>query len=71
MEKSKQSQIGGGAVYFYEHELRGTIVEIHVHPSNAKGYGEKLLKAILEDISWSEEDMIDLKLIKRAGKKKK
>ena len=61
-----------GARHFYEHQHRGTIVEIHVHPSNKKGYGEGMLKGILDDISWSEDEMISLKLINTAkGKKKK
>lgn len=60
-----------GGRHFYEHQSRGNIVEIHVHPSNKKGYGENMLKGILENIGWSEDDMIRLKLIKRAGKKKK
>jgi hypothetical protein len=59
-----------GARHFYHHKSRGTDVEIHVHPSNTGGYGEKLLKGVLDDIAWTEGDMIELKLIKLKGKKK-
>jgi predicted RNase H-like HicB family nuclease len=37
-------------------------VTIHYHPK--KTYGAKLLKGLLEDIGWSEEDMERLQLIK-------
>jgi hypothetical protein len=37
-------------------------VQIHYHPQ--KTYGPKLLKDILGDIGWSEQDMRKIKLIK-------
>jgi len=40
----------------------GRRVSIHYHPK--KTYGPKLLKALLEDIGWTESDMRRLKLIK-------
>jgi predicted RNA binding protein YcfA (HicA-like mRNA interferase family) len=41
----------------------GRKVSIHYHKSS-ETYGPKLLKALLEDIGWTEEDMERLKLIK-------
>ena len=40
----------------------GRRVSLHVHPK--KTYGPKLLKALLDDIGWSEDEMRKLKLIK-------
>jgi len=46
----------------YRH-LDGTRVSIHYHTGN-KCYGARLLKTLLEDIGWSEDDMRQLKLVK-------
>lgn len=46
-------------VYIHPDKRR---VAIHYHPK--KTYGPKLLKALLEDIDWSEKEMRKLKLIK-------
>lgn len=40
----------------------GRRISIHYHPK--KTYGAKLLKGLLEDIGWTEDDMRRLKLIK-------
>lgn len=40
----------------------GRRVSIHYHPS--KTFGPNLLKALLEDIGWTEQDMKWLKLIR-------
>jgi predicted RNA binding protein YcfA (HicA-like mRNA interferase family) len=40
----------------------GKHVAIHHHPH--KTYGPKLLKALIEDIGWHEDDLRRLKLIK-------
>ena len=50
-----------GAVQVYRYS-NGERVTIHFHPG--KTYGPKLLKALIEDIGWSEKDMRRLKLIK-------
>lgn len=42
----------------------GRKVSIHYHIGN-ECYGRGLLKALLEDIKWSENDMYRLKLIKK------
>ena len=42
----------------------GRKVTIHYHTGN-KSYGRGLLKALLEDTGWSENDMRRLKLIKK------
>jgi predicted RNA binding protein YcfA (HicA-like mRNA interferase family) len=47
----------------YRHE-NGRKVSIHYH-TGSKGYGKSLLKALLDDIGWTEKDMIRLKLIKK------
>jgi len=41
----------------------GRKISIHYHKGN-QTYGASLLKALLEDTGWSEEDMKRLKLIK-------
>jgi predicted RNA binding protein YcfA (HicA-like mRNA interferase family) len=46
----------------YRHQ-DGRKVTIHYHPSK-KEYGRSLLKALLEDIGWTEDDMRRVKLIK-------
>lgn len=38
------------------------MVAIHYHP--AKTFGPKMLKSLLEDISWEDSDLRRLKLIK-------
>jgi predicted RNA binding protein YcfA (HicA-like mRNA interferase family) len=53
--------VGVGAELVYRDE-DGRIVSIHYHPR--KTYRPGLLKALLEDIGWTEVDMRRLKLIK-------
>lgn len=50
-----------GAEQVFRHE-DGRRVAIHYHPG--KTYGPKLLRALLQDIGWSVEDMRRLKLVK-------
>lgn len=50
------------AQHIYRHK-DGRRVSIHYHP--AKVYGKKLLKALLEDIGWTEADLIRLKLARK------
>lgn len=50
-----------GAVHVYRRP-DGRRVAIHYHPR--KSYGPGLLKALLEDIGWTEQDLRRLKLIK-------
>jgi predicted RNA binding protein YcfA (HicA-like mRNA interferase family) len=52
-------RIGAQQVYRY---LDGRKVSIHYHPQ--KTYKPGLLKSLLSDIGWSEEEMRRLKLIK-------
>lgn len=55
-----QRDITTGAVQAY---LRaGVRVTVHYHPK--KTYGAKLLKGLIADIGWSEDDLRRLKLIK-------
>jgi predicted RNA binding protein YcfA (HicA-like mRNA interferase family) len=49
-----------GAIQVYRNHA-GERVSIHFHPK--KTYGPKLLKGLLEDIGWSEEDMKRVGLI--------
>jgi len=51
-----------GSILVYFHPLSRKRVAIHYHPH--KTYGPKLLKALLEDIGWSEVDIRRLKLVK-------
>ena len=50
-----------GPEQVYRHE-DGRRVSIHYHPK--KSFGPNLLKGLLGDIGWSEDDMRRLKLIK-------
>lgn len=62
LEKSGwiQDQSSGAILVFY-HPTKGRVT-IHYHPQ--KTYNPGLLKGLLEDIKWSEEEMRKLKLIK-------
>lgn len=51
---------GSSAKVYYKGP--GNRVSIHFHPG--KTYGAKMLKGLLADIGWSEDDMKRLKLIK-------
>ncbi len=50
-----------GAEHVFRHP-DGRRVSIHFHPS--KTFGPKLLKGLLQDIGWTEEDMRRLKFIR-------
>ncbi len=50
-----------GAVQVYRYS-DGRRITIHYQPR--KTYGPKLLKFLIEDIGWSEEDLRRLKLVK-------
>jgi predicted RNA binding protein YcfA (HicA-like mRNA interferase family) len=50
-----------GAILVYKHPDKRRIT-IHYHPK--KTYGPKLLKELLKQIDWSEEEMRKLKLVK-------
>jgi predicted RNA binding protein YcfA (HicA-like mRNA interferase family) len=51
-----------GAILIYYHPNNGSRVTIHYHPR--KTYRQGLLKGLLEDINWTEEEMRKIKLIK-------
>jgi predicted RNA binding protein YcfA (HicA-like mRNA interferase family) len=53
--------ISKGAIRIYRYP-DGRRVAIHYHPH--KTYGPALLKALIEDIGWKEDDLRRLKLIK-------
>jgi len=40
------------------------MLTVHMHPSDKKGYGPKLLKYMLEQTGWCDDDLKRLKLIK-------
>ena len=44
----------------------GRRVVIHYHPK--KTYGPGLLKDLVRDIGWTDDDLIRLKLIKKKGR---
>ena len=52
---------GAGNIYVYLHPNKGRIT-IHYHPH--KTYGPKILKGLLDQIGWSEDELRKLKLIK-------
>ena len=63
LEKSDWVPDGSsGAILVYLHRTKRLRITIHYHPR--KTYQPKLLKGLLEDIGWSEEEMRKLKLIK-------
>ena len=41
-------------------------VVLHVHPG--KSFGPRLLTALLDDIGWSEDDLVRLKLIRKPSR---
>jgi predicted RNA binding protein YcfA (HicA-like mRNA interferase family) len=49
-----------GAIQVYRNS-KGDRVSIHYHPK--KSYGPKLLKGLLDDIGWTEEQLKELGLI--------
>jgi predicted RNA binding protein YcfA (HicA-like mRNA interferase family) len=53
----------GAIVAFIKYGERSRRVAIHYHPR--KTYGPGLLKALLEDIGWTENHLRRLKLIKK------
>ena len=57
-----ERQIKSGAIQSYKNTNSNQIVTIHYHPN--KTYGAKLLKKLIENTGWSEEDLRRLKLIK-------
>jgi len=64
LEKDGWEQVDHeGAEQIFRHP-DGRLVSIHHHPTKKAGYGPKLLKNLLMQIGWSEEDMRRLKLIK-------
>ena len=64
-----EEQRSGATVGFIKTIGNGAVsrrrVVLHVHPG--KSFGPRLLKALLDDIGWSEEDLIRLKLIRRSS----
>ena len=43
-------------------------IQVHYHPGIT--YGRGLLKGLMEDTEWDDEDLARLKLIKRKGSKR-
>jgi len=52
------------AILVFRHPT-GKRVTIHYHPN--KTYGEDLLKGLIRDIGWTDEDCKRLKLAKKIG----
>ncbi len=59
-DKWKRDTSKGAILVYRSHD--GRRVTIHYHPH--KTYGAKLLKGLLADIGWNEQDLKRLKLIK-------
>lgn len=51
----------GGSMRIYLSPDKERRVSIHYHPK--KTYGPSMLKALLSDIGWSEDEMVHHKLI--------
>ena len=59
---SWKREVKSGARHPYR-SLDGRRVVLHVHPKGEKG--PRVLKGLIEDIGWTEDDLVRLKLIKR------
>jgi predicted RNA binding protein YcfA (HicA-like mRNA interferase family) len=59
---NQTNSVGSQQIFRNKHD--GRYVSIHLHPSDKGGYGPKLLKELLNQINWTEEELIRLKLIK-------
>jgi len=57
------SRDGSITIWIKEDRQSRRRVSVHFHPG--KTFGPKLLKALLNDIGWSLEEMKKLKMIKR------
>jgi predicted RNA binding protein YcfA (HicA-like mRNA interferase family) len=53
----------GGSEHIYYHAQTRRRVSVHYHPK--KTYGPKMLKGLLTDTGWTENDFKRLKLVKR------
>jgi len=53
---------GAGNIYVYLHIATKRRITIHYHPK--KSYGPKLLKELLADINWTEQELRKLKIVK-------
>src|SRR5215469_2347085 len=62
----KRDEGDGALIPFIDPATRNRVI-IHYHPR--KTFGPKLLKALLEDIGWKENDLARLRLI--AGRRQK
>ena len=64
-------QVSRGATQAYRHPDRPggrNRVVLHIHPKDTKG--PRIIKGLLDQIGWTIEDMIRLKLIKGKGLRK-
>ena len=72
-DKWTQESRAGATIGFIKTSANGAAVRrrivLHVHPR--KTFGPRLLQALLDDIGWSEDDLLRLKLIRKTSKKKK
>lgn len=62
---------GRGAIrsYYKDHGNGGRKrIQVHYHPGRT--YGRRLLKGLMEDTEWDDDDLVRLKLIKRKGSKR-
>jgi predicted RNA binding protein YcfA (HicA-like mRNA interferase family) len=55
---------GKGSQRIYRKIIDDIVHRVSIHYHAQKTYGANLLKSLLEDIGWSEDDMRRLKLIK-------
>ena len=66
-----QESRGGATIGFIKTSANGAGIRhrivLHVHPG--KGFGPRLLQGLLDDIGWSEDDLVRLRLIRKPSKK--
>ena len=66
-----EKEESSGATQGYRHPNRpsnNNRVVLHIHPKATKG--PKILKGLLDQIQWSECDLVRLKLIKKLSKRR-
>ena len=68
----REESRSGATIGFIKSSANGAAgrrrVVLHVHPG--KTFGAHLLQCLINDIGWSEEDLLRLKLIRKPSKKK-
>ena len=60
----EKQKVTGNRHPFKKEGNKGKAERVVIHYHKNKTYGQNLLKGLLEDIGWTTEDLVHLKLIK-------